>query len=121
MASWPGTLPQKPAAGSWSGGPQNNVIAFEPELGDDITRRRGSAVGYEYSGRFSALTLTQLNTFKTFYETTLSDGNDTFTWTDPVYGDSATWRITGGAPPYTITEVGPDLYDLSLSMVRLPA
>lgn len=117
MASWPGTIPQKPASGGMQGGPQNNQIAFEPEVGDSITRRRGSAVAYEYQCRFASLTLAQLETFETFYVTTLVDGTDTFTWTDPIHGDSSTWRIKGS---YQIAEVGPDLYDLSLTMIRLP-
>ncbi len=119
MASWPASLPQKPAGRTWSGGAQNNQVAFEPDVGDDIVRRRGSAVAFEYSGRFSALTLTQVNTFKTFFHTTLSDGTATFTWTDPIYGDSGTWRIKG---QYAIAEVAhdgtSDLFDLSLTMVR---
>ena len=121
MATWPASLPQKPAAGSWSGGPQNNAVAFKPEVGDAITRRRGSAVGHVYSGRFTALTLVQLNVFKTFYETTIYDGTLSWDWIDPIYGDASTWRfILGEDAGYSISEVAPDVYDVSVKLLRVP-
>lgn len=117
MATWPGSIPQKPGSGGWRGGPQNNQVAFSPDVGDDIVRRRGSAVAFTYEAQFVGFSLTDLNTFYTFFHTTLVDGTDSFTWIDPVYADSSTWRIQG---MYQIAEIGPDLFNITMTMVRLP-
>lgn len=121
MPTWPVSLPQKPAANSWSGGPAANQVAFQPDVGDAITRRRGTAVHHVYQGRFTALTLTQLNAFVTFFESDLADGTLTFTWTDPIYGDSSTWRVDlSESPAYTVSEASHDTYDISLGLIRVP-
>ena len=54
-------------------------------------------------------------------ETDLSDGIDTFTWTDPVYADAGVWRFMPSSPPYTISEIGGDLYDLTFKVMRVPS
>ena len=121
MTAWPASLPQKPATGGWNGGPQDNRVSFQPEVGPNIDRRRGTARAHIYDARYAALTVTQLNTFVAFFETDLSDGIDTFTWTDPVYADAGVWRFMPSSPPYTISEIGGDLYDLTFKVMRVPS
>ncbi len=120
MPTWPATIPQKPGAGKWQGGPQNNVVTFQPDVGEPIQRRRSSAIAHVYRATFVGLSGSELSTFKTWFEGTLYDGTLAFDWVDPIYGGTASWRIVADDPPYTVVDVGPDIYDLSMQMMKVP-
>jgi len=120
MITWPISLPQKPAARSWSGGPQSNRVGFQPEVGKPILRRRSSAVAFTFSGTFTGLSQAQLSAFESFYSIDLMDGTLSYNWNDPVDGLGYSWQFADGDRPYTVTHVGGSLYDLSVNLVRSP-
>ncbi|OFX06352.1 MAG: hypothetical protein A3E78_11685 [Alphaproteobacteria bacterium RIFCSPHIGHO2_12_FULL_63_12] len=96
MPSWPATLPTAPLVDGFSARRQDNKIQFKPEVGDAKVRRRFTGVVKEFTAVFE-LDDDQRGYLNTFHDTTLEDGTQTFTWTDPESRDSATFRFI--APP----------------------
>ena len=100
MPTWPASLPQIPAPGM-SVAPQRNKISFEPEIGDSIDRRRGTAASKAYQISLPPMTKAQFAIFEAFFEDDLYDGVLPFTWNDPISGASHSWKFTGDDPPYS--------------------
>lgn len=122
MATWPVSLPQTPQVQSWRIAPQSNVSVFQPEQGPPIDRQRSSAVSRVASGTFNGLTSTQVATFETFYETTLSFGVTAFTWNDPISGTSYSWKFDKSQNAgYNIEHEGGARYRITVSLIRLPS
>lgn len=92
MASWPTTLPTYPLRESLSVQKQDNRQVFQPEVGDMKVRRRYSSVLKDFNVSLK-LTSTQRDALDTFYDTTLTDGVDTFTHTDPQKQVTGTFRF----------------------------
>lgn len=94
MAAYPSSLPQSPLLAALTAQAQDNRLAFDPDVGDQKVRRRFTATlrDFTYS---TILTQAQVSTLDTFYATTLNDGIDTFTWTDPMLEVSGTFRFLG--------------------------
>lgn len=121
MPTWPDSLPQTPDADGWTGGPQNNRISFQPEIGEPITRRRGSASGHVFQAQFSNLSDAQRAAFEEWFEDDLYDGTLSFTWDDPITGDSHTWMLMDEDPPYQFAaHGGSGLHTLTCRLMRLP-
>lgn len=92
-AVWPVAL--IPLTDSFADQRQPNRIAFEPEVGDDITRRRSTTSRKNIT--FKLLSLPGDTTLDDFHDTTLLDGSLPFTWTDPRTGASGTFKFR--SPP----------------------
>lgn len=118
---WPPALRQQPQRGSFTGGPQDNRVKFDPEYGPPIVRRAMTAETEVYQAVFSQMSGARRAVFKAFYTDDLAGGIKAFVWRDPVLDDVALWRIIGsGSVAYQFTPRGADLHDLSLQMMRLP-
>ena len=120
MATWPVALPQLPAVGALSGGPQSNKVSFQPDAGPQIDRRRGTAVAHIRNIRLPLITDAQLATFVSFFETDLKDGVLPFVWPDPITSVSHNWKFAGGESPYSVNTLMPDRHELSFTLMRLP-
>jgi hypothetical protein len=120
MAAWPGSLPQYMEVGA-SETKQNTFIRSNPSIGPPKMRRRFSASTRTITGTmlFSA---SDRATFDTFYDTTLVDGSDAFTFTDPV--DLTTQNFRFVEPPkfeYLVGGVsGAGQQRVTLVLERLP-
>lgn len=121
MASWPGTLPQTILATA-TRTRQSGRVRSTMDSGPAKQRQRFTAVTKNYDAQI-ILTGAQLTTFNTFYETTIGNGTDSFTWTDPFTGVSETLRFRED-PQETILK--PDatandrLYSVTLPLEVLP-
>lgn len=116
MASWPGTLPQTILAGS-TRTRQSGRVRSEMDTGPAKQRQRFTAVTKNYDAQI-IVTGAQLATFNTFYETTIGNGTDSFTWVDPFSGASETLRFRDDPQE---TNMKPDATaDDRLYMVTLP-
>lgn len=121
MASWPGTLPQTILATA-TRTRQSGRVRSSMDSGPAKQRQRLTAVTKNYDAQI-ILTGAQLTTFNTFYETTIGNGTDSFTWTDPFTGSSETLRFRED-PQETILK--PDatandrLYSVTLPLEVLP-
>lgn len=113
MAVWPATLPQKPLRNGFSEALQANAIGFQPEVGPPKLRRRGTAAATQIQVMFN-MTANQWATLLVFFRDTLAEVSS---FQGPaVYGFSGNFMFA--APP-SRTALGPDLYSVPLSLLKL--
>tara|TARA_Y100000114_G_C11702584_1_gene299185 strand:+ start:78 stop:443 length:366 start_codon:yes stop_codon:yes gene_type:complete len=121
MTSWPASLPQTVLA-SATRTRQAGKIRSGMDTGAPKQRQRFTATVKNYDVEI-IVTGAQLATFDTFYKTTINNGTDSFTWTDPFTGASATLRFRE-EPSETV--IKPDstannrLFKISLPLEELP-
>lgn len=77
----------------WQQSPASGTIRTAMSSGPDKLRRRFTAAPKPMSGRIPYLNETDLNTFETFYETTLKHGSLSFTATHPRTEVTETFRF----------------------------
>ena len=120
MADWPATLPQRGLLGTDIGDDESRLTT-PMDTGPASVRNRFTA--YPRSTNIPmVLTGDQLETFYTFYRTTLSNGALSFTWVDPQTNESATLRFKS-PPRWTCVRPGlPDnrLWRAQLALEVLP-
>ena len=95
MATWPGTLPQYWGAPDFVEQEGDNIVRTRMAAGPEKIRARSTAAPRRHMG-FVRLSESQYATMKTFYQTTLAFGTDTFTM-DDAHGVSRTMRFV--SPP----------------------
>jgi hypothetical protein len=126
FTEWPeDTIPNNWTVGI-QGGPQSNKIAFTPDVGPTIDRRRASAISRSYQVECPGLTQTEYLAFVEFYHTTLKEGTLPFTAMDPFTGLEKTFKFGSESPAYTESiqrSPGPDytngIYQVAFTVVRL--
>jgi hypothetical protein len=116
MAEWPSSLPNYLLQDGFSKTYADNLVRQDMSVGPPKARRRSTSGVTPIKGR-QVLTSTQLATFSTFFETTLSDGATTFTWVDPITRATASFKFA--SPPTVTTTGGPDFY-IDLDLVIMP-
>lgn len=94
---FPEALPYGSLNGA-SGGPQGNKIAFEPEFGPSIDRRKGSYTARYISIELPPLTAGQYATWQNFYHTFLKNGSIPMTYPDPITKAEHTFQFKQGKP-----------------------
>lgn len=94
--TWPGSLPTLPLTQGNKESAPNLSIRTQVDVGPVKMRKRSTAGAWSFSASM-ILTNTQLGTFITFWQTTLSGGSDTFEWTHPRLGTTQNMRFS--APP----------------------
>jgi hypothetical protein len=120
MATWPGTLPTIPLRDSYLEGQQQGSAIRSPEdHGPPKQRNRFTAamkpfrVAYEMTGA-------QLDTFWTFYRTTLGNGALTFDGLPhPRTQAAVIHRFNVDNPPSTVPS-GWDSYIITMNMEQMP-
>ena len=106
-----------------------NEANFSEQLGD-TTLRSKSEIGLEkvrrrYTKGVDKITCSifieksDVTTFKTFYNTTLNGGLETFDFTDPFTDTLTEFRFDTGSPPQ-ITPVGGNTMNLTMTWERIP-
>ena len=95
MSNWPASLPQQYFLGTDIGDDESRLISAM-DAGPALIRNRFTAITKTVNSPIG-LTGTQKATFDTFYRTTLNNGTDSFTWTNPVDDSSVSIRFK--APP----------------------
>ena len=123
MATWPASLPQT-LLYDLTEKRQAGKVRSQMDTGPAKQRKRFTATVKEYVGAL-ILTQAQLATFKTFYETTLGEGVDSFTWVDPFTEVSASLRFGDGEPEVQMVRpsdtLADRLYHVSIpSLEKLP-
>ena len=116
--SWPIALPQSPQTEKTAGGPQSNRVFWQPEIGDPMTRRRGSAAGHTYPFSFFPITHDQLQIFQEWFEEELYDGVLPFDMADPWTKEIHEWTFAKDGQPYEVTYGDGDLAALTFELYR---
>lgn len=102
MPTWPSTLPQS-LLYTLTRKRQSGKVRSDMDTGPAKQRARFSATVYFYDAEL-ILTGAQLVIFDTFYNVTVGQGVESFTWIDPVTDDPATLRFGEGDPePVEVT------------------
>lgn len=114
MPTWPVSLPQYPLQEGYKEAPGANVIESQVDAGPPKRRRRYTKRNDPHTMIFE-LDDTQLATFKSFYGTTLQDGNLSFDYVHPAEAVLATWQFQG-QPEYR--SVGGPLYQVVCQLLR---
>ena len=100
MPTWPADLPFFTARSGYNvDGPDGHILQSEMEVGPAKRRRRTSTAPQAFSGKIERLTLSQLETFKEFYRTTLGYGALSFDAADPLTGETHSYAFNG---PYSV-------------------
>lgn len=94
---FPEALPYGSLNGA-SGGPQGNKVAFEPEFGPHIDRRKGSYAARYISIELPPLTPGQYETWQNFYHTFLKNGSIPMTYPDPITKAKHLFQFKQGKP-----------------------
>lgn len=101
MADWPISLPPYPRKGSFVEGRSSNYRSFEPDLGAPLVAAANSVSYQTWTGTYD-FSDTQLDTFWTFWDTTLSQGVGQFNITHPRTGATVVAEFkTPWEPPST--------------------
>lgn len=117
MADWPLSLPQNPLQDGFSEDLPRLTVATEMDAGPAKIRRRFTAGVTKYQFEF-VMTLAQLNTFKTFYETTTQGGSVKFGFPDPYTTTLTDFRFDTENVPQVKSDNG--YYRVSVQMEKLP-
>lgn len=117
---WPAALPQTPQRGSFSGGPQNARVSFQPDRGPPIDRLGDTAETLRKTAVFPQIRTAALEVFRAWFSTDLRRGTLPFAWRDPIDGFAWRWKIVGEDLDYEEASRGASLHDLTLRLVRLP-
>jgi hypothetical protein len=111
---WPSSLPQCPILNAFTEKSQSNVIPFKPEVGPVKLRKKSTSKSWIASLSFH-MNNSQLDAFKSFYETTIKDGTLTFGWEHPVTKIDYLWMFN--ERPNTV-RTAPDASTVSFALVR---
>lgn len=122
FAVWPASLPQKPQARTWRGGPQDDRAVFEPEIGAAIMRRRHTGSIRTFAAVFRQLSDVQVAAFEAFFATSLQGGAGRYLWRDPVDAGLYWWQIArSGTSVFQLSGNENGRQTLSFTAMRLPA
>ena len=116
MATWPVGVPDDPLVNGYQEQFPNTLVRTQMDAGAAKVRRRFTAGVWPMKANFP-LTKTQLDTFTTFYRTTLQDGALSFDWTHPRTLATVTCRFV---EPPTIEPLGASMWTVSTSIEVLP-
>lgn len=115
--SWPSSLPAVSQRDGWEDSVSLGVVAFRPDVGPSITRRRTSYAP-DTVRKTWWMTRAQVLTFRAFVRDDLKMGSLPFTYPDELLGEEADFKLVPDDEP-SINNLGPDLFEVSVSLQRL--
>lgn len=116
MPNWPSDLPE-PIAGSLVIAPRDDVLSFQADIGEPITRSRTTARLVDYQGQLY-LSEAQRQQLDDFHRVDCARGTLSFDMTDWLGGTPA--RMKWVAPP-TYQQAGPSgKWSVGVAFVKLP-
>lgn len=115
-ATWPGALAQVLDGSQFTYTFSETRQRTENQNGAAKLRRKVTKAVNIVQGKI-VVTYSLYNTFKTFYDTTINGGVDTFTMTHPISGSTATFRFM--SPPQ-ITHLGGNNFNLQMVLEEMP-
>lgn len=116
--SWPSTLPSLPTVNGFAWKPQDNRIAFAPDVGPSISRKRSTAAGALATALFT-LTAVQVDAFEWWFRKVINDGVDQFLFKHPRTQALELWKFAPGQP-YEIAALGNGYYSLTCNLMWMP-
>lgn len=114
MATWPNSLPAKPKSGTFTFGPQPNVVEFVPDVGRPQRSKRYALSRQIYAAQMD-LNTEQVAVLMAFFEDDCASGVESFFMPDWIGG--ATKTFTWVEPPQPQHIAGED-WIVSLALAR---
>lgn len=115
MPTWPSDLTGDPEAKSITDADDDRVIAFNPDIGRELTRSRFTAHTKTSRLSYPPMTATERAAWLTFKRNEIAHGALSFTMTDPQEGDTGTFLLKR----FSFAHAGGDGYILSATFRRL--
>lgn len=119
MTDWPASIPIPGTVDrqSYRERPDTNRASFQTAVGPEKVRRRSTLNGSRIS---FALWLDgdQVDTFETFYRTTLKDGTLPFQMVHPRTGVEGTFRFDTSSEPET-SEISSNVFQISVDLRKV--
>ena len=103
--TWPGTLPQYVQEGAYNESIQDQTVESPMDTGPAKIRRRFTKSLRKFSISLM-MTSAQVDTFETFWQTTVKGGSIPFDWVHPRTRAAATLRFRNPAPSYNVNGGG---------------
>jgi hypothetical protein len=116
MTDWPASLPQYLSVQGFSEEIPNTMLRSNVDTGPAKLRRRYTAAPEPIVGTITC-TSAQVDTFRTFFETTLNGGTTSFNWVHPRKQTAATFRFTETPK---VSALGGDGFRIGLKMEIMP-
>ncbi len=117
--TWPGTLPTKVMQDGFAEGQPNAAIRTQMDSGPAKQRNRFTTLNLPFSGTF-IMTSAQVDTFWTFYRTTLGNGAGSFDGLPHLRtGATVVHRFDVSSEPQ-VRALGWDSYAVSVKLDLLP-
>lgn len=117
MDNWPGGLQQRLEVAGFQYLPGNTRVASDMDIGPKKVRNRYTE-GIDLYQCQVTLDFAEVQTFKTFYKTTLANGTLPFLFVDPFEEDEAVFRFAPDQDP-VIRPIGGRKFTLSMQWERL--
>lgn len=118
MATWPASLPQTPLIDGYQEAFPDVRLRTVMDAGPAKMRRRYTAAVTPIECRM-VLTAAQVATLKTFYDTTLTGGTASFSWSNPRTSSAVTFRFA--EVPIVSRISGSIYYSAPLSLEIMPS
>ena len=113
MTAWPGSLPSTPLNAGYVQTIKDTAIRSAMDQGPDKLRRRVTQDIRLIQMQF-VMTTAQINTLRTFYNTTIQ-GTGRVDWTDDLTGEASEYRFVG-PPIYSFLEAGEWLVSINFEV-----
>lgn len=102
------------------GGPQDNRVSFEPEVGDPIERPRTTGYAETFSIALPSMTVATYEAFETWFRSETKGGALPFVFRHPITTAVVRARIVKGQPPFTAQRAGSNRVSVQTSIMTLP-
>lgn len=114
--AWPGTLPDRPSRRGYRARRQDNLLKNDTSKGPPLVRRRFTARSQILDVTYE-MTTAQKDTFVTFFEDSLLDGEERASIPHPEGGANTEFWVE--EPEWTPR--GPDLWEVSMVLRSVPS
>jgi len=120
IPNWPEALPSF-LLRDWSYGKQTSILKSDMEIGPPKRRKRTTAEGGSLTGSIE-IDQQQFEVFKTFVESTLSGGINSFLWPDFISGTpkEVVLSIDTKGVLYSVSQTGENTFKIKLKLEVLP-
>lgn len=119
MPVWPAGFLPTPDVTGWDGTPFDTRVAFAPDAGPPMFRKRVTAEAWQFSGRFPSADQDEQAAFWAFWEE-IDQGSLPFLWRDPQNEAIRKWIFAADEPVRT-AGVSDTNRDFQLQLIRLPS
>lgn len=118
---WPDGIPACVMRNTAQGGPLDNRVSFEPELGPPIERPRGTAVVEVFDIELPPMSSAQVEIYETWFRSDIAFGAIPYVWRDPISDAVTRWKILKGDPTYRKSQTTKGKVIVTFRAMRLPS